>query len=49
MCSDLQWELVLFLSDTVLVVAVCMAVGNTANCIIKFLFLSMPKVTNFIS
>ena len=42
-CSGLLWALVLSLIDRVSEAVECM-VGNTGNCMIRFLSLSMPNV-----
>ena len=46
-CSDLWLELVHFLFD--IIYRGCCVYGwiNTGNCIMRFLSLPMPKVTNF--
>ena len=43
-CSDLLWELVLFLSGTVLGVAAVYGCMNTGNCNIRVLSMSMHKI-----
>ena len=45
----LQWVLGLFPVDIILTVVVYKAAQNLGNCVIRVLFLSIPKVTNFIS